>query len=48
MSIKVVELLIKYEQSIEKLYSTCAVHFPEYSSFWDKLAAEEARHEQII
>jgi rubrerythrin len=44
----VVELLLKNERAIAKLYAGCAERFPEHEMFWAKLAKEEVRHASII
>ncbi len=48
MSKKVVDLLLDYEKSLEKLYLTCAKQFPEHEAFWKKLSGEESRHAEIV
>ena len=48
MSVQIVDLLMKYEKTISKLYAECAKRFPEHSSFWNKLSSEEDRHASTI
>ncbi|MGM0688868.1 MAG: ferritin family protein [Bacillota bacterium] len=48
MSKEIMDLLLKHERAISKLYSMCAEQFPELSSFWDQLADEEKKHAAVL
>ncbi len=48
MSVKIVDLLIKYELEMAKLYAVCAKSFPELESFWKELSLEEIKHASNI
>ncbi len=41
---KIIELMVKLELLLAKLYKTFAVKFPVYKDFWQGLAKEERMH----
>jgi rubrerythrin len=43
-----IELLVKHEEAIGKLYEACATKFPEFKTFWSTLAYEETDHAKKI
>jgi len=48
MSKEIMDLLLKHERAISKLYSMCAEQFPQLSSFWNQLADEERKHAAVL
>ena len=48
MSHEIINLLIKYEMLMAKLYNVCADTFPDLESFWKELAEEEVKHASTI
>lgn len=42
--IKVIEMLARNEEAVSKLYKAYAEKFPNYESFWSRLAEEEIEH----
>lgn len=41
---KIIDLMLKQESMLAKLYQTFAIKFPEYEALWNKLAREEEKH----
>ncbi len=46
--IKILELMIQSEMSVEAMYRACNNRWPEDSGLWEKLISEERGHAEII
>jgi len=44
----VLELLIRHELAIKRLYEACAVAFPERRDLWQGIAGDEQRHSDTL
>ncbi len=47
-TLETLELMARAEETIERLYETCAVLWKENGDFWQDLAGEEKCHAEII
>jgi rubrerythrin len=43
-----IKLLIENEEAVSSLYKTCALKFPDFAEFWQKLATEEKAHAEVL
>ncbi|OGV70255.1 MAG: hypothetical protein A2283_00345 [Lentisphaerae bacterium RIFOXYA12_FULL_48_11] len=43
-----IDLLIKNEEAIGSLYKACALQFPGFAEFWQKIALEEKAHADVL
>jgi rubrerythrin len=44
----ILDLLIRHELVVMRLYEACATAFPEQRTFWSRLAQEEAGHAEAL
>ncbi|MDD4869725.1 MAG: ferritin family protein [Kiritimatiellae bacterium] len=46
--ISILDVLIQNEEAVGSLYKACALKFPDFAEFWQRLVMEEKAHADIL